>query len=523
MHGDGTSQDNPRENGTGKTKKDLIAYGEPTEWESRCITEETAKKWGFTKSSLGDQAVRVFNYRNTSGTIVAQKVRFKNKDFRFLGDTKEAGLYGMHLWRDGGKKIVITEGEMDAMSVSQAQNHKWPVVSLPTGAGGARKSLQRNLDWLEKFEEVILMFDNDEAGRRAVEECASIFRPGKCKVAKLPLKDANDMLKEERIKELVDAIWEAKVFRPDGVVSGSELFDMVSEDDKFTSASLPFQNLNTMMKGVRRGELITLTAGSGVGKSAIVREIAYDMVQMGETVGMLMLEESVKRTARGLMGIAADKPLHDNKDLVTPEEFKAAFDLTLGTGRVYLYDHFGSTAIDNLMDKIRYLAKGCDCGYIFLDHLSIVVSGMDDGDERRLIDNAMTKIKSLAMECDVTIFLVSHLKRPSGDKGHENGAETSLSQLRGSHAIAQLSDFVIGLERNQQDIKKVNALGKTFTRKDITSIRVLKNRFTGETGPAGWLAYDKETGRLKEVLENPFEMEDDSGFPPFEEDEDTDF
>lgn len=492
--------------------KDLIPYGEPTEWDSRGITEETAKKWGFTRSELSGQPVRVFNYRTTKGQVAAQKVRFKNKDFRFLGDTKAVGLYGMHLWRDSGKKIVITEGELDAMSVSQAQNHKWPVVSLPNGAQGARKALQRNLEWLEKFEEVILMFDQDEPGQAAVESCASLFRPGKCKVAELPLKDANEMLCDGRVKELIDSIWSAKVFRPDGVVAGNDLFDTINEEDNHASTSLPFQRLNTMTKGMRRGELMTVTAGSGIGKSAVIREIAYDFLAMGETIGMLMLEESVKRTARGLMGIVVDKPLHDDKNLVSEEEFKTAFDETLGTGRVYLYDHFGSTQIDNLMDKIRYLAKGCDCGWIFLDHLSIVVSGMDDGDERRMIDNAMTKLKSLAMECDVGIILVSHLRRPSGDKGHENGADTSLSQLRGSHAIAQLSDFVIGLERDQQDDKEITVKGKECPRKNITSLRVLKNRYTGETGPAGWLLYEPDSGRLREVLDDPYSCPEGDAF-----------
>jgi twinkle protein len=203
---------------------------------------------------------------------------------------------------------------------------------------------------------------------------------------------------------------------------------------------------------------------------------------------MIMLEENPKRTALGLMGIELDKPLHLSREGVSNDELRKAFDATVGSSRVFLYNHFGSSDIDNLISRIRYLAKGCGCSWIILDHLSIVVSGLGDGDERRLIDNAMTYLRTLVEETGVGMFLVSHLRRPEGDKGHEQGARTSLSQLRGSHSIAQLSDMVIGLERNQQ--------GKN---PNVTTLRVLKNRFSGETGEAGYLMYDRDTGRLSET------------------------
>jgi twinkle protein len=167
---------------------------------------------------------------------------------------------------------------------------------------------------------------------------------------------------------------------------------------------------------------------------------------------------------------------------------KEAFESTLGTGRVVLYDHWGSCESENLIAQIRYMAKAAGCTHIFLDHLSIVVSGLADGDERRIIDNTMTKLRSLVEETGVAMFLVSHLKRPEG-RGHEEGAQTSLSHLRGSHAISQLSDAVIGLERDQQDRESAN----------FTTMRVLKNRYTGDTGVACRLEYDKKTGRLSET------------------------
>ena len=172
------------------------------------------------------------------------------------------------------------------------------------------------------------------------------------------------------------------------------------------------------------------------------------------------------------------------------DEFEDDFANTLATGRIYLYDHWGSLDSDNLLNKIRYMVQSCGCNYIVLDHISIVVSGLEGGDERRTIDNLMTKLRGLVEEVNCGLILVSHLKRPQGNKGHEEGARTTMAQLRGSAAIGQLSDIVIGCERDQQGEKP-----------DRTTVRILKNRWTGETGICSCLDYSKETGRLNEVVD----------------------
>lgn len=475
----------------------LIEGGEFRALTKRCITEETARKFGYRVADFNGKTVQVAPYYDGEGNLVAQKVRFPNKDFTFLGEPKQAVLFGQNLWGQGGKKVVITEGEIDALTVSQLQGNKWPVVSVQNGAQGAAKSIKKALDWLESFEEVVFMFDMDEPGQKAARECAELLSPGKAKIASLPCKDANECLQQGKGEEVVRAMWQAKVYRPDGIIAGNDLWESVKVEDTFECQPYPWLSLNEKTRGIRRGELVTLTAGSGIGKSALVREIAAHLLRNGERVGMIMLEESVKRTALGLMGIEANRPLHISREGVSEDVLKDAFDATLGTGRVFLYDHFGSTEIDNLLNRIRYMARSLDCGWVFLDHLSIVVSGMEDGDERRLIDNAMTMLRTLVQETGIGLVLVSHLKRPEG-RGHEEGASTSLSQLRGSHAIAQLSDMVIGLERNQQGENP-----------NVTKLRVLKNRFTGETGEAGFLLYDRDTGRLSETTEDSLSVFED--------------
>jgi len=470
---------------TTKTNKaSFVSNGKTTALTRRNLTEETCKKWGYQAADVDGQMVQVANYRTRDGKLCGQKIRYADKSFKVRGEL--IGLYGQHLWRDSGKRVVVTEGEIDALSVSQAFNNRWAVVSVPHGAGGAKNNVAQALDWLERYEEVVFMFDMDDPGRKGAAECAALLTPGRAKIAELPLKDPNDMLKANRAKEIVTAVFEAREYRPDGIVGAEELWEKISEVNNTESQPYPYTSLNDMTHGIRRGELVTICAGSGIGKSLFCREVAYSLLERGETVGYIALEESVRRTALGIMGLHVNKPLHLEKE-IHHESLRPTFEETVGNGRFFTYDHFGSCDSDNLLNRIRYLCKGLNCKWIFLDHLSIVVSGFEGDDERRLIDNTMTRLRSLVEETQCGMVLVSHLKRPPG-AGHEEGAITSLAHLRGSHAIPQLSDMVIGLERNQQSEADANQ----------TRIRVLKNRFSGETGLASTLHFNQQTGRLNE-------------------------
>ena len=456
---------------------------------ARGIDEETCQKFGVRVGQHQGKKVHFYPYFKDN-SLIACKLRDKEKNFKVIGDGSKLPFFGQHLWSPG-KMLVVTEGEIDCLTVSQVQGNKWATVSVPAGAQGASRTFRQQLEWLEQFESVIIMFDMDEPGQAAAKACAEVLSPGKAKIATLAMKDPNELLLAGRGQEIIKAIWNAKEFRPDGIIAGSDLWEMVSTQDTIISVDYPFSGMNDKTKGLRQGELVTITAGSGIGKSAFVREIAYHLlVDKKQKVGMIMLEENPRRTALGLMGLHLNKPLHISKEGIDESDLKAAFSATVGSGNLFLYDHWGSSDIDNLVSRVRFMARGLGCNWVVLDHLSIVVSGMGDGDERRLIDNTMTMLRTLVEETGIGLILVSHLKRPEGNKGHEEGAVTSLSQLRGSHAIAQLSDMVIGLERNQQSDSP-----------NTTTVRVLKNRFTGDTGVACELYYNRETGRLSETFE----------------------
>lgn len=478
-----------------------LVDGEPTTLAKRSLTHETCEKWRYHVGEFNGQPCQVANYCDEKGKVVAQKLRFADKSFVWTGDPKRSGLYGQHLWRDAGRMVVVTEGEIDALSVSQLQDNKWPVVSIPNGAQNAAKDIGKSIEWLEQFETVVFMFDNDEPGRKAAEECAAVLTPGKAKIATLPLKDANDMLTAGRGKEVIDAMWGAKVWRPDEIVSGAELWEDIVAPNPHAQVPYPWKGLNDVLLGLRQKEIVTLCAGSGIGKSTVCGEIAHHLLSIGESIGYVALEESVKQSALRMLSVEMNQPLHlIPQDKWDKEKLRAAFEKTVGTGRWFTYDHFGSTEAENLFNRIRYLVVGCGCKWIVLDHVSIVVSGMGDGDERRLIDNLMTKLRALVEQLGFGLILVSHLKDTEG-KPLEEGGQTHLNLLRGSRAIGQLSDTVIGFERNQQDP----------TNRNLLAARVLKNRFVGITGLACQLEYHGETGRLQEVqAENPFADESEA-------------
>ena len=460
---------------------------------ARGINLETCRHFGYGVGAYQGRPCHVAPFFNARRELAAQHLRMENKEFRWLGDVKSIELFGQHLWPASGRRVVVTEGEIDCMSVSQMQGNRWPVVSVPNGAHSAAKYLKASLEWLEGFEEIVLAFDMDEPGQKAAMECALLFTPGKARIARLPMKDANECLMAGLTRELVSALWDAAPWRPDGIRSGKELWEDVRTPPP-EGYGAPYPALSAMLGGFRPGELYLFTAGSGIGKSTLVSEIAYHLkMTHGLAIGVLALEESPARNARRYLSIHCGCPLHipEACRAVPPERLRAAFDEVLGDGRWWIYDHFGSSDIETLLAKLRYMAVALGVNVIVLDHLSIIVSGLDDQEsesERRTIDRLMTRLRSLVEETGVMILGVAHVRRPEKGKSFNEGRPVTLTDLRGSGALEQLSDVVVSLERDQQGDEP-----------DVALVRVLKNRPLGLTGPAGFVRYDRATGRLLSV------------------------
>lgn len=484
---------------------------------ARGISKETCQKAGYWIARVDGVMYQVADYRDQNGNIVSQKVRDKDKNFKTTGSHKSDALFGKHLW-NGGKKIVVTEGEIDMLTVMELQDCKYPVVSLGHGASAAKKTCAANYEYFDQFEQIILMFDMDEAGRKAVEEAAQVLPAGKVRVAVLPCKDANECHLNGHDREIMEQVWNAGPWIPDGVVSALSLRERIREHlSSEESVGLLFSGctgINDKTLGARGGEVIMVTSGSGMGKSTFVRQQALQWgTAMGKKVGLAMLEESVEETAEDLIGLHNRVRLRQSdslkREIIENGKFDQWFDELFGNDTFHLYDSFAEAETDRLLAKLAYMRSGLGCDVIILDHISIVVSASGESDERKMIDNLMTKLKGFAKSTGVVLVVICHLKNPDKGKAHEEGRPVSITDLRGSGALRQLSDTIIALERNQQGDMP-----------NLVLVRILKCRFTGDTGIAGYMEYNKETGWLEP---SSYSGEEESHSESTDWSKDTDF
>ena len=489
----------------------VLSQGHSEALTDRNISVHTVKKYGVTSKVNR----HIYPYYDKDSCHVANKVRQNNpKNFFTEGDLSSGLLFGQSLFPPASAKyITVCEGEIDAMSVFELSGSKYPCVSIKSGAASAVRDCKTNLEYLNSFDNIILCFDNDDAGRKASARVAELFEPNKAKIVKLDFKDANEYLKIGKREDFIRAWWSAAPHTPAGIVNLRDIGSALYEEDFCDTCLYPWEGLNEKLYGMRTGELVCWTSGSGMGKSSIIRELMHHILKTTEdNIGILALEENVRNTAFNIMSVEANARLYikEVREQFNREQLNEWEKATLGTGRLFAFDHFGSVSNDEILGRVRYMARALDCKWIILDHLSILVSGQEDfGDERKSIDVLMTKLRSLVEETGIGLLLVSHLRRRGGDKGFEEGKEVTLSHLRGSASIGHLSDAVVALERNQQSEDETEA--------NTTTIRILKNRYTGDTGVAAHLYYDKDTGRMTSI-ENPFDperqtMENDSDIP----------
>jgi twinkle protein len=461
---------------------------------TRGITTDTMRKfdYGQGKDHRGNWC-HITNLRDSEGTIVGQKLRDREKNFTVLGSAP-AVFWGQHLF-DKGRKLVITEGEIDAMSVSQVFDNKYPVVSLPNGAQSVKKTFGANLSWLDRFDEVVLCFDQDEPGQAAALKAAKLLPPGKAKIAKLPLNDSNLLVQKGMFEELKRAVYDAKLWRPETIKSGADITAEIMRKLPGNALAYEHRGLHNLLRGLRPGEITLVGAGTGVGKTTFIKELIHTVIKQGDKVGTIMLEEDVKTTGQGLITTFVDFPVHikmlDGPDGLTKTEVKQV----LAASKKWIepnVEMFDDSLIspEDLLRHIRYMSQSLGCKTIVLDHITMLANLAPSGEERTLLDNTMNRIAALVKELQPRFLLASHVKRPQG-RTHEEGAPVRLGDFRGSTQIAALSHNVIGVERNQQHP----------TNRDYTRLRVLKCRVTGFTGIAGWMYYDTQTGRMIECEE----------------------
>lgn len=456
----------------------------------RGLNKESVEYYGIrarVSETTGEITHHYYPMRK-NGVITAYKEKcVADKSFRIIGDGKGCDLFGEENIGKGGKFLIITEGELDAPSAHQIcleKDKRYRIVSLPYGAN--IKSIGHKIELIDSFDTIMCCFDQDQPGQEAAADLASILQPGKVKVMKFSLKDANDMLMAGKSAEFFSSIFSASTRRPDGIVGVEDVFDEAIKPVEW-GLSWPWPTLTKATYGYRRKELYGFGAGSGSGKTEGFKEIINHVIEVHKLpAGVIFLEEPVAKTLKVLAGKRLNKRFH------VPDGDWEIQELVDGInhlkGKVYLYNHFGSKDWEGIKAKIRYMVKVLGIKDIFLDHLTALVA--QENDEYKALNRIMEEMSSLTQELDCTIFYISHLRKANGTP-HEEGGRVSADQFKGSGAIVFWSNFLFGYERNQQ--------ATDAAEKNTTTFRVLKDRNLGiATGLTFQLWYNHENGRWQE-------------------------
>lgn len=470
-------------------------------FKERGITLPVCEFFGVKVSYNSDGVIDTHYYPYVDGDNLSYKVRRMPKQFSSVGEFR--GLFGKNMFSGGGKRLVITEGEIDALSVAKAYLDKYdkiyPVVSM--GATTNVQQLLNNRDWLRSFSEVILCFDNDKPGQEATSKALKIIGIDKVKIALLPEKDPNEILLKHGGEKILQCIWDAAPWKPSGIIGKEALWEALAAYNEAESIPYPacLAGVNKKLKGKRLGEIVLFISGTGSGKSTILREDIINTLEStpdNVKVGIMSLEEAPAETARKLAGMAIDR--NPSNGEVSLEDLKIGFDKVFGKDRVVLLDHQGSIDDGSIIDQLEYMCL-MGCQYLYIDHITILVSeGADGLTGNEAIDKVMNDFLRLTKRHPVWIGLVSHLRKSqSGGKSFEEGKLPSIDDIKGSGSIKQISFDIIAFARNMTAANPIE--------RNTIKMSVLKARTTGLTGPVEGAYYNIITGRLGGVESVPEE------------------
>ena len=464
---------------------------------SRGISKETVDYFGVKMSVTeeGKPASHYYPYTK-DGKIVAYKERKLPKEgFYTHGNFNKIDLFGQ-AQATQGKTLVLTEGELDTLAVAEAYkshyNKTFAVASIPSATGC--KVLLEQREWVRTFNSIVLLFDQDEAGKKAIDTAAKIIGADKVKVGTMPEKDPCDVLMKHGAKALLEAIWNAQTYSPAGILVGEQIWEKYLERKNTESIPYPdcISGLNDKIRGMRQGEITLLTSGTGSGKSTITKEIILHLLATTDSkIGVISLEESIGDTTEQLVNMSLKSQALDT------DKFREGFEQVFSDERIVLLDHQGSVSDASLTDKIEYMAL-MGCTHLFLDHITIAVSEGTDGlTGNEAVDKMMSDLLKIVKKHNVWLGLISHLRKSFTGKAFEEGHLPTIDDIKGSGSIKQISFDIVAFARN--------LVAESDDEKRTVKFRVLKSRFTGLTGDAGSAMYDRTTGRLTKTGDFDFE------------------
>lgn len=521
-------------------KKETMAEVEKfpfAKYPERGIRDETYQKFGVRMSldpSTREISAIYFPYYNEDGKLTGYKKRDLSLDKYDRGHFTTIGKVGVTSKLFGQKqaeqvarkrsRVILVEGEFDTLASYQAlvdsvRGTKWEgqlepfVVGLSCGTGNAKAAVIQNLDFLESFDIVTVAMDNDSAtteelskgvkkGKEATEDIGLAITKATVYVAEFSEHhDPCDYVKEGDFKALAKILSFAdKKFAADKVVTAGDIdFQELIRKREPGVYIEEFPELMKMIGGFRKRELVIITGPSGFGKSTVTSTIASGLRRAGEKVGMIFLEEEFKETVLRMMSSYLEKNYNkfkfDPKKYATEEELMEAYNWVKNEEGFVFLDHFGSMMLEQLMNKVKYLMAVFGVGFICLDHLSMLISGLDTDNERKMLDMVMTELAAFCAGHDIGIIAVSHLNRgvaqefkaPKGKEDEPYWVNVRKEDLRGSASLEQLAWIVLGIE---PEILPSKARGRI-------RIGVLKNRPWGYLGHADVLMMNEVTGKLE--------------------------
>jgi twinkle protein len=455
-----------------------------------------------------------------NGKLVGYKIKSLDgkKSFYSIGTLKNVDLFGWELAKkSGAKRLIIVEGEDDALALTKIIERKTKeayrdympaVVSLAHGSGSAKRDLTRVKNDINKmFREIVICFDNDEAGEKATKEAKLVFP--NAKVAVLPCKDAQECLAQGHQSAAFNAItFKIEEIKNTKLVYASNLHEEARKAPTWGDLTWPWDHLNQTTRGIRYGETIYVGAGVKMGKSEFVNALAAHFIkEHGIKVFLAKPEESNVKSYKLLAGKIVGRVFHDPKREFDYEAYdRAGAILEDRVAMVNLYQHLGwETLKSDIISAVEWGAKA-----IFIDPITNLTNGENAGDANSKLQEVAQELASMAMDYNIVIFIFCHLKAPEGmitqekrenlyhdgkyigigNCAHEAGGIIYSNQFAGSRAMMRSCNLMIGIEGNKDD-------ALSDEQRNVRHLKLLEDREFGETGtfPVYW---DRNTTLFKE-------------------------
>lgn len=427
--------------------------------QSRGISEEIAKRYEMT-TRIDNDRILVIPFRDEGGTLVT--VKYRNTVFdkkskkpqdpkeRFEKDTMPI-LFGMYQCKDFSR-LIITEGQIDALSVAQAGIDN--AVSVPTGANGMKWFLPCR-EWVSKFQEIIVFGDCENGKITLVDELKARVTQTLKVVRKqdyLGEKDANDILRNYGTRAIVKAIENAELPKIDNVKMLSSVKPVdINELDKIKTG---IPDLDKTIKGLCVGQLGILTGPRGEGKSTLGSQIICSALNQGESVFAYSGELADFHFKFWLDAqLAGSKNMSETYDEFNEPQYSIDSDVEERItewykGRMYIYDNdyipSNKSEYESLPQTVEKVIKEYGCRLIFIDNLMTAMDSVTDASNLNLAQsNFVGELKKIAMKYQVIILLVAHPRKTMSGQALKN------DDVSGSSDITNKADIVMTYTRGE--------------------------------------------------------------------------